>query len=567
MSNLFVFATTQPVFPSCAGPSGATTALTFEDRRKVSDLAGARKTGHIPVCINHAGGELGDGSFFRVPRDKIIGRMIDAFVIDGKLTNTLEIYHEYADIIEEIMDDLIHERRKWGVSLGTDFVQAHDRPEILEKAISHIGITTDPQYGNSDTGATWIHLVSRSPIAFYKELKEKFLDPSQDVYMAPETRARIERFVGQSDVAPPLKPSEETTTPAPLSQEQRAPLSSSPDMATAENNGAAGASATTPVPASAPVPALMGGGDQNESARYSRFHDQLQLFYKKIWPEGPNNSNGSIVDEQSIEMAQELSRELHSLIKDKPMSALPMEAKEADLSLEKYLRHSGEKAILFAKKLNLQDGLADTIRAGLNFREQKAVMPQQAQGQPFNPTKTIIAMSNAYEKECLANAEAVRLKFESEHKAYLEKEQEWKNNLKKQEEELVSLKRAREEADKKALELEGELKIKRAKLEALETPASQSKYSAELGAASTVPGATAAGIPISTGASRDPTATTTTPAPASAPAHKLFQVEDKFRKMFMLEHSPIDESKAKYFRQAWSGSGNSDPINDARFRF
>lgn len=220
--------TGEPLLDECFEDRKASATHTIDERYEFANANGDRKTGHIPVCLDHAGGLIDDTmETFTVPSDKQIGRLVDTFVRDdGQMLHSLEIFHEYPDIVHMIKED-VKAGRPWGVSLGKDVKVANDRFDILGKDITHIGITRNPQYANAKHGATWINLLEETPADFYSKLKEKLLDREPNIYMAPQTRQRLERqfarltpkisvgasqSLSQSDSPSPLRPAPDATS-------------------------------------------------------------------------------------------------------------------------------------------------------------------------------------------------------------------------------------------------------------------------------------------------------------------------------------------------------------------
>jgi hypothetical protein len=577
--SLFFLATGQPPFESSkGGPSDATPSLTLEDRRALAQLMGARKTGHIPVCVDHAGGELQAGSRqFKVPNDKQVGRVIDTFVVGDQLLHSIEIYHDYPELIAQIVDDIEQQRQPpWGVSLGTDFIQTPDvpgvRPEILGKAISHVGITRDPLYGSAPNGATLIHLAARTPEAFYRALKAELLDKRPDTYMADATRARIltlaaapeeqQQQPAQEEVPPaesvpsgPLEPA-----PAPAAEEVPAPL---PPAET--ETIAAMADATQ--------------GGLSDEVKYKQFRERYEGFLKGIWPNGPENTKESVLSDSLFTEACRLLYDLTAISKGKGYDGMPDSAHEAYGVVKKYITHATEVADNEGGRYYKNNpGAMANLKAGLDLHN---IVKERPADNAFGPVQTVLAMRSIIEANTVASHETQRLEFEARRKAFEEKEAEQKALLDKAAEETTAFKRKYDEAFATATKaqeladaLDKELKLKKTKLEALESSspaalsaAAASRLTSELSAATSVPGATAAGAivppPIeSSAASRNPASSPSLSFPSSQLPPKP-HVDDKFNKLF--DPSRIAEV-ASASTSHWSNM-KSDPIHAVQYKF
>jgi hypothetical protein len=569
--SFYFITSSQPPFASCYGDAEGTPALTIDERRQLAVEMGNRKAGFIPVCMGHAGGEFAEDAVkFDVPGDKQIGRMLDAFVMpDGNLLNSIEIFHEYPEIAKMLKDDMVSKRKKWGASLGVDVYTDAEGKKIVGKKISHIGITDDPQYGNADQNATWIHLAAETPAAFYRELKKQVLDKHPGIYMPEETRARVNRMIppepqliqlgatrtlGQSDPPHPLMPS----LPASLFSTPAVAAT----MASTASDPMQGVT-TTQTPPSSNTPAAAGAATtqadpSEENARYARFQQRFKSFLGDIWPEGADKETNVLTD-LTYETARELHRDLSELSVGKGLADLPASAPEAFSILDKYLGFAHDKVIKFATEiLPEKPDLVKVLRAGMDLRDRKkeAAMVPTTNNLPM---QTFIAMANALDKKKLNNFEDFRVKFETQYKA--------EEELKKANADLQttneSLKRAREEADTELAQKKARLEV----LEKLSTLAETSKPAASsssnnslLMAAASVPGATAAGATvISAGASRD-----TSAMPSSTPARKqappLHGSGSKF-----FDPSPMGELQHTHLMRDMSRS--SDPLAmQKRFR-
>ncbi len=512
--GLIFLATGQPVFKSCHGDRKQTPALTIDERKEFVTANGQRTLGNIPVCMDHAGGEIAtDQSTFAVPNNKQIGRLIDSFMLpDGRLLHTIEIFYEHAAISKQIKDDIREQRRPWGISLGTDVVELAGTPFIMQKNISHIGITPDPQYGDSEDGATWIHIAAETPAVFYKAFKEQILDKYPDVFMAPETRERLTHLVPNDAAAvtsgvhemtavaaaapetetPATEALEQTETPNPLETAAvapvDAPLSHAPTipfeepMATVTTPPPAPDSAATPVTVPAPVV-----NKDNVAVRYGAFEKEFEGLLSSALANPRDLNSERRFSADVITSAKKLKGEIESLTSGRGLGDIPATAASSYLWLGNYLDSSSEVLKKHADEIGIPD-LGMKMRTG-GFDASMRV-------EPMDIAKTLLA-SHAHG---LRNAEAYRLEKEAENAKYnttLADIERYRNSEATKDKEIARL--LQENAEIKA----------RATIAAVAAPISSSPSSnnatlAALNQASTVLGATAAGVNmVSVGASRD----------------------------------------------------------------
>jgi hypothetical protein len=564
--GLYLLATGQPMFESSTGPSEGTMALTLDDRKALADLDDAR----ITACLDHAGGQLSGGRQFKVPYDKRIGRMRETFVNlgagpnHGRLLHVIKVSKKFPDIIDQIVDDIKEKRQPtWGVSLGTDYVRSPPgtRPEILAKAVSHVGLTRDPQYANWPD-ATLIHLAARSKAGFYKALKEQVLDACPEIYMSEKTRARIEAALAKSVPARPLVPE---ASPLPL----RTAIPTAPTTP------------ITPTMTEAAIAAVQQG--LSDEQKYKQFRERYEKFAGAVYPDDRAKANGPpLLTGEHFTEAQRLFHDINAISRGKGYSDMPDNAHDAYGSLKKYLNYAHEVASREGGKYFKDSPAAlANLKAGLDLQ---SIVQERPNDNPFGPVQTVLAMHAVIEEDKLANHETQRVAFENDRKAFVEKEIEAQAAVKRAEEEISGHKRKYEEAVAEAVKakeaaenFEKELKVKKARLEALEAAASvpgtgapgSSRLVAELGTATSVlPGASAAGLAVgqpqppmveSAAASRT---TTGSSLPGAPPIPHLD--ENKFGKLF--DPAPMYAIAHSGATSTWFSKA-SDPAGMAAYRF
>jgi hypothetical protein len=501
--SLYVLATSQPLFPSSRGPSKNTSSLTVDDIRQFVDDVGRRTTGHIPVCIDHAGGEVDARGVFRVPPEKEVGRLVEAFALPSGLPLVaLEVYHEQAGVARRIKDDIVSGRRPWGVSLGTDIVARADRPEIVSKKITHVGITADPEYGGAEhNGPTWIHIAAETPAAFYRELQAQVLDRYPGTYVATETRARLRDLVpaqAQTESAKPLGPAAGRAAAAPL-QPATAPAPTKMADAAAP---VPVPSAAAPVPAAAaaaPVPAPAQGGARvtdpgTINALFAAWENEFAGFAQAI--RGDPAGDEPVYSGPAFEKCVQLVADVERITGGRDLKDLPPSVTAAYSFLKGYQTNAKEELARTAEGLH-QEAVAMAMRTGLDS-------PADLRAEKMHLANTLFASR----KKSLQNAEEFRKKFEAENARYAE-------TLK----EVERLKAEQSTRDRDMEQLKLQLSESRARLTIAEKPPAftPTPTSEALAKAATLPGATAAGAEppattkVSVAASHEPSASSWAP--------------------------------------------------------
>jgi hypothetical protein len=258
---------------------------------------------------------------------------------------------------------------------------------------------------------------------------------------------------------------------------------------------------------------------------------------------------------------------------------MPESAHEAYSVIKKYVTQATEVADKEGGRYYKNNPAAmASLKAGLDLH---SIVKERPADNAFGPVQTVLAMRAVIHENTLASHETQRLEFEARRKAFEEKEAEQKALLEKAAEETTALKRKYDEAFATAAKaqeladaLDKELKLKKTKLEALESssPASlsaaaASRLTAELSAATSVPGATAAGAIVpnpaieSAAASRNPAASPSLSFPASQLPPKP-HLDEKFSKIF----DPSRIAEVASATSHWSNM-KSDPIHAVQYKF
>lgn len=228
---LYFFTNVQPTFPDIFEDARGTVHLTEQERLELVRQHGQGLLGNIPLCIDHAGGDSEEaagedhsnrGGFF-VPNHLQIGRSVFFFVNNDKVLSMVgEINHEQKDIENKLADDMINGRQMWGSSLGTNVALHPERSEVVAKFVSHVGLTTNPEHGKAEKGASWFHFAALNPDAFYSQLNEQFLskDPAMLENLHPLARERLLALIPATPVGRKLNPTDFVPTQAQEEEEE-----------------------------------------------------------------------------------------------------------------------------------------------------------------------------------------------------------------------------------------------------------------------------------------------------------------------------------------------------------
>jgi hypothetical protein len=367
--------------------------------------------------------------------------------------------------------------------------------------------------------------------------------------MSPEAKARVQASVAKSVPAPPL-----VSEPPAEAQQPLQPPAPANKMAEAA------------------VAAVQQG--QSETQRYSHFREGMEKFTKAIWPNGPENSSGkSVLTDELYTTAKRLLYDINDLSKGKDgFAAMPAQALSSFMILRNYIEQAEEVAAREGPKYyrNSPAALA-SLKAGLSVQD---MVNERPGDNAYGPVQTVLAMHSIIQENTLASHETQRLAFEAERKAYVEKEIAAQAGVKKAEEEAATHKRKYEEALAEAVKskeaadaFEKELKVKRAKLEALEAGTTStsapsnpiaSRVAAELGSGNA--GTPGPRLVESAAASRDTTGSSS--LDQQAPAQ--FRAPASLSKLF--DPAPMYDQLSKGTKSPWLSKA-SDPSAMATFRF
>ncbi len=486
--SLFFLATGEPVFDACHGDSRATALHTLKERREFADAMGSRKTGFIPGCLDHAGGELDSTTgTFTIPPEKQISRMVDTFVReDGQFLHTVEMFHEYPDISKRIEDD-INNGKRWGVSLGKDLKIAPDRFDILSKEITHIGLTPTPQYGDAQQGGTWMNIVAKTPETFYTKLKEQLFDKEPGLYMPPQARERIGRLVpqklvqvgasqalAQSDSPSPLilPLAALAPSPTPVAASTHEKVTFMAAAAPQPTDPMQGVTATTPAPAPITVATLTAAAAQapqtpsvNIGAQFVELQQRVEALKKKT---RPDPAKPPVISKPFVDEGTKLMQDMDALMTGLSVRQWSPEALSMLNTLVEYNAYSEKAALDHAQELFGNDPvLLNAIATA--FRE-----PHKKMESLDASVQVFASLSNS-----LKNTEEFNRQFSTQRAKTIQLENE-----------NITLKRERDEFEK-------ELTAKKARLDVFEKEVRLDPRIAAINAAGSVPGATAAGLPAS----------------------------------------------------------------------
>jgi hypothetical protein len=150
----------------------------LDDKEKRNFVRNIRSSEEkIPLCVEHADG---DGHGFVVPYDRRIGFVEDVFV-DKRNNLVIEGEMFQSEEGKRILQDYLHDGKKYGVSAWTDLKmypgKGKDGSDLIEKKITHIGITRNPALGEENS---YIHEFSNSKEAIHKKIRESYFDMNDD---------------------------------------------------------------------------------------------------------------------------------------------------------------------------------------------------------------------------------------------------------------------------------------------------------------------------------------------------------------------------------------------------
>jgi Skp family chaperone for outer membrane proteins len=188
---MYHIGTIQPHLPDADRPRDKTAYPTIGEAHEWADEIAERKTGLIPLTIDHAGGERPDAplnaqGMFEVPPELQIGRVVDAVVrSNGDLLTISELFYDRPET-HAIIDDL-NAGREWGLSACTNLKVLEDEGRVLSKRFTHLGVTRNPEFGPENS---WIHYAHTSWEGLDDTL-QALMDREPDLYVPAATRARL----------------------------------------------------------------------------------------------------------------------------------------------------------------------------------------------------------------------------------------------------------------------------------------------------------------------------------------------------------------------------------------
>lgn len=190
---LYLYGTAQPHMADVdIYPSHLTSQLTRQEKRAFADSVATHEAGFIPVCIDHAGAEHGAGEpgKFQVPGQLQIGRTVLAGVRPtGDLMTGVEIFFDRPEA-RAVAEGIRDRKEKWGFSLCTNLKLSPDGKRIVDKRVTHIGLTRDPEFANDGTGSR-VNAAYLSWQSMDEHFKRDFLDREPGYYLHPAAHERL----------------------------------------------------------------------------------------------------------------------------------------------------------------------------------------------------------------------------------------------------------------------------------------------------------------------------------------------------------------------------------------
>jgi hypothetical protein len=190
---LYLYGTAQPHMRDVEiYPKHLTSQLMLDEKRAFADSVATHEAGFIPVCIDHAGAERGEGELgrFVVPGTLQIGRVVMAGVRpNGDLMVQLEIFFDRAEA-RAVADGIRNRKERWGLSLCTNLKLSGAGDRIIDKRVTHVGLTQDPEFANDGTGSR-VNAAYLSWQSMDEHFQRDFLDKEPGYYLHPAGRARL----------------------------------------------------------------------------------------------------------------------------------------------------------------------------------------------------------------------------------------------------------------------------------------------------------------------------------------------------------------------------------------